>query len=89
LRKRCAYFAQESQNLETPVVDLQLRRAGETREAVGKSVHEVLKVLRHCDRFVVMYRSTLKLPLRELSSCCAGKLDETVTEDRTAGAHND
>jgi hypothetical protein len=50
-REGVTHLAQQSQDFETPVVDLQLRRAGEAREAIGKSIHKVEEVLRHCDSF--------------------------------------
>ncbi len=45
----CTHFPKQPQDLETSIIDLQLRRARKTAHAIGEGVYEVEKVLRHCD----------------------------------------
>lgn len=44
-----AYLAQQTQQLEAPVVDLELGSAGKAAHAIGEVVEEVEEVLGHCD----------------------------------------
>lgn len=46
-RASVSYLAQESQKLETAVIDLQLRCAGEAAHAICEVVEEIEEVLRH------------------------------------------
>lgn len=48
-----AYLAQQTQQLEAPVVDLELGSAGKAAHAIGEVVEEVEEVLGHCDGWVV------------------------------------
>lgn len=45
--KRASYLAQQTEQLETAIVDLELRRAGEAAHAVCERVEKVEQVLRH------------------------------------------
>lgn len=45
--RRDPYLAEQAQELEASVVDLELRSAGETAHAVREIVEEVEEVLRH------------------------------------------